>query len=743
MLKRRQRFKNDRYLQMLFRQLPGVVWTTDSELCLTYVAGRLANNMPPRAKPGMSLYELLGGTDWGNQIVGYHLAATVGEPQSFEREFNGRSYQCFIDPLTDEDGHIAGSIGAAFDVTEQRTIQDRLARSEALLAQAQRVAHIGSFEWDLASNAVTWCGEMHRIYGMKDGEFEGTYEGFLAHVHPDDIDKTKTFILDALRTRSPFAYEHRIVRTDGATRVLQTRGEVIMDDHGQPVRMAGSCWDITELRQAMDRLERARSLLEAAIEATADGLLVVGEKGVVTVYNRQFLALWRIPPELAQHKDDDKLLAYVTDQLEDPEKFLYSTRELYREPDRESCDMQHFKDGRVFERFSRPQRIGSQIVGRVWSFRDVTERETLLRRALFLADATRLLTSLNIEPALESVAHLAVPLLGDACSIDLFANGHPRRVVYASTQDAASLSPGIGSAVMGGHSTLYSMGMRSCIAVPFVIKNNVIGAMTLIAPTSRRYTRSDLEFAETLAHRAALAVDNASLYHQTHEALRARDEFLTIVAHEIRGPITSIHMAVQSLHNGDVPASATGKLLMIIQRADRRLARFVNELLDLGRIQAGQMSFNLEEVDLGDVLRDAASSLSDDIARSRSRLSIVTEGNPVGHWDKYGLQQVAANLLANAIKFGEGKPIDVTVRERDGHTTLEIRDHGSGMKPEVVDRLFQPFERGVSVRNYGGLGLGLFIARTILEGLGGSIHVQSKPGEGATFTVELNNTRTR
>src|SRR5262249_16639555 len=158
-----------------------------------------------------------------------------------------------------------------------------------------------------------------------------------------------------------------------------------------PARIVGSCWDITEFKEAMHDLEQARSLLEATIEATADGILVVDVGGKVATYNQRFLSLWHIPEELAKQRDDEKLLTYVSDQTENPNDFLCSTRELYRNPERESFDIQHFKDGRVFERLSRPQRIGDKIAGRVWSFRDVTEREKLLRRALFLADATRLL----------------------------------------------------------------------------------------------------------------------------------------------------------------------------------------------------------------------------------------------------------------------------------------------------------------------------------------------------------------
>src|SRR5439155_8578874 len=140
-------------------------------------------------------------------------------------------------------------------------------------------------------------------------------------------------------------------------------------------------------------------------------------------------------------------------------------------------------------------------------------------------------------------------------------------------------------------------------------------------------------FAETLASRAALSVENARLYRKAQEALKARDELMTIAAHEIRGPVTSIHLAVQGLQMGKVPVENIQRLFEIIEHEDRRLRRIADELLDLGKIQMGQMYFKFEEVDLAEVVRDAVSSLGPELTRSGSPLSIVTEGRPSGQWD--------------------------------------------------------------------------------------------------------------
>jgi signal transduction histidine kinase len=280
------------------------------------------------------------------------------------------------------------------------------------------------------------------------------------------------------------------------------------------------------------------------------------------------------------------------------------------------------------------------------------------------------------------------------------------------------------------------------MGVPLIVNDAVAGAMTFVGRSMSRYVKENLEFAETLASRTALAVENAIVYQEARDALKAKDEFLTVLAHEIRGPITSIHLCVQAMTSSTATASDMPKMLAIIEREDRRLSGFVNELVDLRKIQSGQIQFALEEVALGDVVREAVDSLSTELAESRSALSITMEGRPVGQWDKYGLRQVVTNLLSNAIKFGDGKPLVVGFREDQGKTILQVTDHGIGIEAEKLDEIFNPFQRGVPVRNYGGLGLGLYIARTIVEGLGGNIRVQSKPKEGTTFTVELRNTGT-
>jgi PAS domain S-box-containing protein len=731
--------ERDRYFRMIFRQAPGTIWATDRDLNFTRITGHLRNapDLDVSKLLGNTVYDFMATRDPGEPGVGRHLAALAGEPQSFEYQYRDRWYDVSIEPLRDAERNIVGCVGAAFDVTKQRATAERLARSEARLAEAQRVAHIGSFEWDVARNVVTWSDELHRIYGLEPGRFGGTYEAFVALVHPEDLEYSKAVVFDAYRSVKPFEYDHRILRPDGTVRVLHTRGDVVADERRTPIRLVGSCSDVTEMKESVRKLEHAVSRWEATIDATAEGILVVDMEGEISAVNQRFLNMWGISTHPAHRRNHLTLLEPVLDQLEDSHSFLGRVREIYAAPQQESFDVIRFRDGRLFERQSIPQRIGDEIVGRVWSLRDVTDRERLFRRALFLADASRLLASLDVEPALDSVAHIAVPYVGDGCAIDLLGDGGPRRLLTVSRDAMQPINPELNRSVVAGHSTIYAVGERSYMAVPLLVKGTLVGAITFAASPKRRYSPEDLELGEELARRAALSVENARLYRGAQEALRARDEFLSIAAHEIRGPITSMHMAVQAIQKGKIGPPAMSKVLEVIQREDRRLARFVDELLDLGRIRGGRMHFNYEQVDLSDVVREAAARVGAELAKSGSSLSMTTEGRCVGHWDKFRLDQVVTNLLSNAMKFGLGKPIAISVRAQDGKATLVVKDQGIGIPPEMHAHIFLPFERAVAVRHYGGLGLGLFIARTVVDDLGGEIFVESSPKAGSTFRVEL------
>ncbi|MGZ3459899.1 MAG: sensor histidine kinase, partial [Archangium sp.] len=174
------------------------------------------------------------------------------------------------------------------------------------------------------------------------------------------------------------------------------------------------------------------------------------------------------------------------------------------------------------------------------------------------------------------------------------------------------------------------------------------------------------------------------------------------------------------------------------EHTSQRLGALVDELLDAGRITAGRLKLEREEVDLATLARDAVGRMSEALARTGSEVKLVADAQVVGRWDRVRLEQVVGNLLSNAAKYGRGQPVEVRVEAgHDGRARLVVKDHGIGIAPEDQARIFERFERAVNGRQFHGLGLGLWISREIVESHGGHIQVQSAPGEGSTFTVEL------
>jgi signal transduction histidine kinase len=227
------------------------------------------------------------------------------------------------------------------------------------------------------------------------------------------------------------------------------------------------------------------------------------------------------------------------------------------------------------------------------------------------------------------------------------------------------------------------------------------------------------------------------LLEQAQQAVRLRDDALSIVAHEIRRPLTSMQLAVQTLRHASLPAEAIPRSLDIIDRSQRRVADFVDKLLDLGRIRSGDLKLDLEPTDLVEVVREVVARHEAELQRCGSEVGLRTGSTVVGNWDRLRLDQVVTNLLSNAIKFGSGKPIQVEISAQAGVALLVVRDHGIGIPEQSQQRIFQAFQRDVSLRQVEGLGLGLHIARTIVDALGGKLGVASEPGAGATFRVEL------
>lgn len=227
------------------------------------------------------------------------------------------------------------------------------------------------------------------------------------------------------------------------------------------------------------------------------------------------------------------------------------------------------------------------------------------------------------------------------------------------------------------------------------------------------------------------------------KAVNLRDEFLSIASHELKTPITSLKLQVQLLRHtlgtiGSTEAVARiGKAVDMSERQIAKLTELVQDLLDVSRLSAGRLTLTYQTVELGTLVRDVVERLSGLARVAGSTVDLRIQENVAGNWDHLRIEQVVVNLLTNAIKYGLGKPIVISVTKRGGGARISVRDQGIGIAKDQVGRIFDRFARAVSAEHFGGLGLGLYIAREIIKAHGGRICVESEPGAGAEFIAEL------
>jgi signal transduction histidine kinase len=266
--------------------------------------------------------------------------------------------------------------------------------------------------------------------------------------------------------------------------------------------------------------------------------------------------------------------------------------------------------------------------------------------------------------------------------------------------------------------------------------------LSLVSTTPSRFARADVELAVDLGRRMALAIDNARLLEETRRALHLRDEFLRIASHELRTPLASLRLSAQGLlrateRNRPLSPEILDRTLGRLLGNTIRLEQLTSELLDVTRIEQGHLHLNPTEIALDEIVRQAVVHIEADLAAAGSSLSIECAAPVVGWWDPSRLDQVVTNLLTNAAKFGAGKPIEIRIERLGATARLTVTDRGIGIDPVRRPHVFDRFERAVSSSRYGGLGLGLYIARSIVAAHGGTITVDSEPGAGSTFTVTL------
>lgn len=684
-------------------------------------------------------------------------------------------------PLKDAEGAVREVVLIHDDVTARRRAEAALRESEEKLRLLADT--IPQLAWMAAPDGdILWYNRRWYEYtGSTPEEMEGW--GWQSVHDPAVLPAVIERWRHSLAIGEPFDMIFPLRGADGGFRPFLTRVNPLRDDDGRILYWFGTNTDITELRQAREALATSEERLRLALEAGRMGVWDWNVRTGELQWTDSLEPLHGLAPgtfggtfehflQLVHPQDRRAVEAAIQQALDDCEEFYVEFRNV--RPD----GSVHWiaGSGQVFvgEDGAPLRMIGIGL--------DVTQRKRSEQTARFLADASAALAGLvDFDSTLQKLAAVAVPRFADWAAVDLLEpTGALRRVAVAHV-DAAKVelahdlhrrSPPAQDAPTGVWQILRTqrseligeindemlaqavqdqealgilrrLGLRSYIGVPLIVRGTARGVLTFIAAESgHTYDEADLAVAQELAHRAAIAIENAELYEELRQADRRKDEFLATLAHELRNPLAPIRNGLQVLRlaGPETPALVDARAMM--ERQVTQLVRLVDDLLDVSRITRNRLELRRELVTLEDVVHNTIETSRPFVEHSGHTLSVTLPTRPIYlDADPVRLAQVLSNLLNNAAKYTEpGGRITLTAEVEGANAVVRIRDNGIGIPADALPRIFEMFsqvDRGKADAQ-GGLGIGLTLVRRLVEMHGGSVEAASEgAGRGSEFTVRL------
>ena len=696
-------------------------------------------------------------------------------------------------PLYDGTGSTRGAVSVYADTTERMYTDRALRESEARLRFTLQAARIGTWHWDIASGAVHWSDDLESIHEMRPGSFGGTFESFMARVHPDQRDQVLETIQQALARGGDYRIEYREIRDGGKPGWIEGRGRVELDADGNPTGIIGISMDISERKQAEEALHESEERQRFTLEAARIGIWRLDKASGELECSGNLEAIYGLPPGSLDGTIEGLLQGVHPD---DREPFRAGLDAALR--DEREYWLEHRvrrQDGAIgwVECRGRVERDDAGRAVRLSGIcMDATERkraEGLLRR-LAEAGAT-LASSLDYETTLGQVADTVVPGWGDWCVVDLLRDGELETVAVAHTDPAKveqtralrleypsrlDAPTGVGYVVRTGESIcryiddseihrvavdarhfelLQSLGLGSAVVVPLVARGRILGALTLVAAAGgRRYTEAEMPQVQELARRCAVAVDNARLYgdarreleqrKRTEEELKRLNETLeqrvtrrTAQLRNLAGELARAEQRerrrlAQALHDDHQQLLVAARLhLGILLHADdpRSEVPRLEQLLDEAVQSARTVSRELSPAVLYDAGLAAALRWYAGIQREKYGLEVHVDAddsiNPEAEEVGVFLYQAVRELLLNTVKHADTNEAWIRMRSAEGDwLRIDVRDHGRGFDPE------RRLEAGAEGGQFG-----LFGMRERLSLVDGSLTVTSTPGKGTQVTM--------
>ena len=560
-------------------------------------------------------------------------------------------------------------------------------------------------------------------------------------IHPDDIFQVNQQFNDLRQGRSVFN-QYRIVHKDKNVRWVEQKVMPTLNESGWIVRLDGVISDITNRKNAESEQKKSFSIIEATLESTADGILVVNNQGEIVKFNNKFLELWRMPREILESREDHKSINFVLDQLTDPEAFVERINQLYASGEEVDFDLVHFKDGRVFERYSQPQMIDNKCVGRVWSFRDVTKSKNAEKAILISNERFNLVAKatsdiiwdwdLATDKVIRASDNMKKILGYDFIDANETASFWPDLIhpedlpkinkhfetVFSNPSEMHMDSEYRVLKADGKYAYIYDKG--------FIVRDNT-GKPIRVIGASQDMTKLKEHELQLQKHAKELAVSNEEL-----------EQFAYVASHDLQEPlrmVTSFLTKLEKKYSAVLDDKGKKYIDFAVDGA-KRMRQIILDLLDYSRV--GRSMDALENIDLNELLKEIRILLRKEIKDRQA--AVVFNNLPVLIGYSSPLQQVFRNLIGNALKYSRADTppiIIITADELIHHWQFSITDNGIGIDEEFFDRIFVIFQRLHNKDEYSGTGIGLAITKKIIENMGGKIWLSSEKGKGSTFYLTI------
>ncbi|MEQ8228280.1 MAG: PAS-domain containing protein [Rhodospirillales bacterium] len=638
-----------------------------------------------------------------------------------------------------------GMVAVSTDVTERRNAADALRTSEQRFRDIAEIASDWFWEMDADLRFSYFSDRNVEILGFDMSTIIGKKR---TDVTPENVDSDKWQAhLDDMAAHRPFKDFRYDINPDGLrTRHISISGKPFFTPDGVFLGYRGVGRDLTRDNAAETALKENVSVLQATLDATADGILVADlERRAVQAVNQQFIEMFQVPDELISEGDGWKLRDWIAELVQDPTAYHMNVDKIFAEPEKEFRTQLVMKDGRIIDRYTRPQYMGETIIGRVISFRDITEQfrtaqelqsqktllETVFRDvpdAMVLADADSCVRMCN--PAFTNVFGYEIDgVIGRTAEFlyenqDVYERDGCARIAAADDNDQDS-EPYIVPYRRKDGQVFPGETMGSSLRTD---DGSIIGYVAVIRDVSARI-KADQERREALE--------------MAEDANRSKSAFLANVSHDLRTPLNAIlgfSEIIKQQILGPIGHEKYIEYAEDIRDSGAYLLDLVNDLLDISTIEAGQRTIQPERIDLNQFIYECMKAATGRALNAALVTEDLADDLPALVADRRAIKQVILNLLANALKFTPATGhIVLKVRHDKERFRFSVIDTGKGIAKENLTRISAAFERGQTsaYSTADGTGLGLAIARSLIELHGGELIIESEVGKGTVVSFDI------